>query len=138
MKAPLLVVGAILFIFLSCNKTDEVLSFNEQKPWLGSWIIEGGDSIETYTKIESLGADQMGFSFLESGKFVERKIEGWCGTPPVTFVDFDGNWSLTDSVLTIHVGHTGGYADYRFKIVSATKDRLTVAVLSRKYNYLPD
>jgi hypothetical protein len=33
---------------------------------------------------------------------VERS-SGWCGTPPLSFMDFQGTWTRTDSVLIMTI-----------------------------------
>lgn len=138
MKAPLIILGVILIFTLSCNKTTDAPMSNEEMLLLGSWTKQSGDSIETYTKVDSLKEYEVGFSFLKSGKFVERKINGWCATPPVTLMNYEGNWSIRDSVLNIQVGHWGGDAEYVYKLISSSKDKMTVSVIKRKYNFKAD
>lgn len=66
-------------------------------------------------------------------KFIERKNSGWCGTPPVSYSDFEGNWSINDSLLNVSVAYWGGLADYQWKIISLDDKRLTIVVVSQEY-----
>ena len=66
----------------------------------------------------SLKKNAYGFGFKTGHSFVERKNEGWCGTPPVTLKDFQGTWAKHDSLIDINVPYWGGTAHYQWKIIS--------------------
>ena len=53
---------------------------------------------------EELDEAFYGFIIGEDGSFTERKNTGWCGTPPITYGNFEGSWTaVSDSLLDIVV-----------------------------------
>lgn len=66
------------------------------------------------------------FGFKENGEFTERKNAGWCGTPPISYADFDGNWTINDSIVEINVEYWGGMAYYKWKIISLHEQQMSL------------
>ncbi len=93
------------------------------------------DNTITFDKVFWINQDSYLLSIKNNGKLVERKNSGWCGTPPISYADFEGTWSLTDSIITIHVGYWGGNAYYRWKVTSASSSKLEVNVLTENYSF---
>ena len=91
----------------------------------GIWVFEDIiDEIYHYQRTEELG-EGYGFIIYEDGRFVERKNAGWCGTPPISYADFEGNWTKqSDSVLRINVDFWGGEDIYELIIVDVTENTL--------------
>jgi hypothetical protein len=93
---------------------------------IGNWIDRTVNNEEiTMTHANHLRNAEYGFSFKEGGIFVERKNAGWCGTPPVTYEDFEGTWNQTDSLIVITVGYWGGQMEYRWIIQSINRRSFT-------------
>lgn len=119
-------VGVILLAW-SCRDDEEFKIYSEnliEASWVNPTTVS--DTLWQYERASALKSGDYGFSFQADGKFVERKNSGWCGTPPVTYSDFDGNWSQTDSILNISVAYWGGMADYRWKIILLDENKLVV------------
>jgi hypothetical protein len=77
-----------------------------------------------------LDPSKYGFTLRENGEFIERKNAGWCGTPPITYDNFEGTWvALSDSLLEITVGYWGGTMNYQIRIVSLEQDLLAIRYL---------
>lgn len=111
---------------LSCRKDDFKLKANEGD-LVGNWINpEYKDSLMMLEKSAALKPNVYGISFKADGKLVERKIDGWCGTPPVVYKDYEGTWTSQDSFITIEVGYWGGMAVSQWTIISVSGKRLTV------------
>jgi hypothetical protein len=104
---------------------------------IGSWIEPVySDSSITFSK-DILGTDDAyKITFKSDGRLVERKNAGDCGTPPISYADFDGTWSLNDSTITINVDFWGGTADYQWRIISVSSSELKVAVVNQTYNFV--
>ncbi len=104
---------------------------------VGTWIEESDmslpvpeDSTTRLIRSEELDQFRYGFSIKEDGTFLERKNAGWCGTPPISFENFEGTWSaLSDSLLQITVGYWGGTMSYQIRIVSLAKETLRIRYL---------
>jgi hypothetical protein len=101
---------------------------------IGHWVNpEYVDSFWVYTKSTELKADDYGFTFKAGKSFVERKNAGWCGTPPITYGDFDGIWNVNDSTINITVEYWGGEADYQWKVISINNKNLKIYKLKEDY-----
>lgn len=94
----------------------------------GTWVRTGyEENITILRKSEQLNEHEYGFIFCPDGKFVERKNAGWCGTPPITYANFEGEWiKLSESLLDIIVGYWGGTMSYKMEIVSLSSDELKI------------
>ncbi|MBI5471977.1 MAG: hypothetical protein HY961_06490 [Ignavibacteriae bacterium] len=102
----------------------------------GTWIQEERVGSETVMlKSAGLDSDNYGFVIDSIGSFVERKNAGWCGTPPISYANFSGEWNAeTDSLLHIDVAYWGGRTSYNIHIVT-----LTDSVMRFRYEeYRPD
>ena len=118
-----------LFVFtliISCeNNVEPKLSTDS---FIGSWVESGYEdnyNIAVMTKADSLASDKYGFTFLANGEFIERKNSGWCGTPPISYGNFKGNWIKTsDSTIYIKVAFWGGQDTFSIVIVSLNSDKL--------------
>jgi hypothetical protein len=121
------------FLLSACEKNDTPLDGNEIL--IGNWINpQTNESTITYDRSLRLQDNNYGFTINQNGKFTERKNAGWCGTPPVSYADFEGNWSRNDSLMNITVGYWGGLADYKWKILSLDDKRLTIVIISQEYS----
>ena len=128
---------AIVLIFIlalvSCQKlVDPVETGNSDLT--GFWINpQYTDTLVTYTRAGNLVENELGISFQSDHKLVERKINGWCGTPPITMADYEGIWSRNDSVVNITVGYWGGKADITWKIITLNNRKLAISVVKTEY-----
>ncbi len=88
MKKFLFVLMVPLF-FYSCNP-NEIVPVETTDGVVGVWINrQYNDGLLTFDKANEF-IDDYGISFLENGNLIERKNIGWCGTPPITYGDFEG------------------------------------------------
>jgi hypothetical protein len=120
---------------LSCDKDDSDMN-DFQLKLIGNWITYNyNDSTIIYKKVGNLKDNNYGFSFKLDGNFIERKIDGWCCTPPVTYSDFEGTWILNDSIIYIVVGDWGGQVEYKWKIISLDNRNLSIFIVYDNYIY---
>ncbi len=132
-KLVFLMVMGILF---SCEKElFELDALGANVGIVGTWIEQGyqGDTslLERAGKLDEV---KYGFTLNEDGTFIERKNSGWCGTPPIAYADYGGNWeAVSDSLLNITVGYWGGMMTYQIRIVSLDGEDLAI-----KYLYSED
>ena len=98
------ILKTVLFLLLvttiGCSQ-NETIPINESNKLIGYWInpVYTGSELQL-TRASSLKSDGYGLSFLEKTQCVERS-SGWCGTPPLTFMDFQGTYSKNDSIIVI-------------------------------------
>jgi hypothetical protein len=116
-----------LILTFSCEKDREkehVLSNNQV---IGYWVNPVyTDSTITFDKATSLKENDYCFAFLKDRLFIERKNSGWCGTPPISFADYEGTWSKADNTIQIKVGYWGGLINYEWKIISVNDEKLVI------------
>ena len=94
---------------------------------IGSWFNpQYNDSIAIYERSEGLVDNDYSFSFHEDHTFVERKNAGWCGTPPISYADFNGTWTINDSFVEITVAFWGGTAEYTWMILAVDGANLKI------------
>jgi hypothetical protein len=126
----------LLFVFslIACEENNENAAASNDG-LIGNWVNPlYNDSIATFERSEELVDNEYGFSFKEEMTFIERKNAGSCGTPPISYSDFDGIWSEKDSILEITVDYWGGTADYMWKILLLDEATLKIIRLEEKYN----
>ncbi len=114
-----------VILFISCQGT---LNSNEENPVIGTWIFDSYvDDMTVLVKSGSLDQNQYGISFYPSGSLVERKNAGWCGTPPITYMNFEGHWQkLSANLYHIEVGYWGGRTNYHMEIISIQHNRMRI------------
>ena len=103
MKKWLGMILSVVFL-ASCAEMDEPREMlGENEEIVGTWVEESlEDQVTTMKRAENLAQDRYGFIIREDGTFVERKNAGWCGTPPISYDNFEGTWeALSDSLLDI-------------------------------------
>ena len=98
---------------------------------VGTWIEDGyEEDITVLERAQKLDDSKYGFTLKEDGTFIERKNSGWCGTPPISYENFDGTWeAVSDSLVEITVGYWGGTMTYQLRIVSLDAEQLKVRYL---------
>jgi hypothetical protein len=117
-----LLLGGLL---ISCS--DISVNPDVSSDLYGIWVYHSINDNNIFTMVKSSGfeTDKPGLSIEKEGKFIERQINGWCGTLPVTYDNYDGKWtSETTDLLNISVGYWGGILKYKMKIISLTKSTL--------------
>jgi hypothetical protein len=128
-----LIILLFAFSIIACEKnTENVAPSNDHL--IGSWFNPRyNDSIVSFERSEGLVENEYGFLFNEENIFIERKNSGWCGTPPISYADFDGTWTNKDSIIKITVDYWGGTADYTWKMV--TVDETTLKIIRQQEDY---
>lgn len=128
MKTTLrIVLFLLLFTTIGCEDDYETIIINESDKLIGHWI----NPISNYpelklTRANSLKQDKYGISFLERSMCIERS-SGWCGTPPLTYFDFQGTWTRNDSSLIISIGSgANGIEDIKWKIKTLNDQYLII------------
>ena len=117
----------IFFLFcvvlLSSCQNNEII-IDKDNLLIGTWTEPVyNDEITTYKRSNALPKEAYGISFNSSGDFKER-TSGFCGTPPLTFFNVDGNFQLENTLISIS---TQSYpSNYALRIISLTEEELVV------------
>lgn len=122
----------LLVMFYSCEADLlNMEALGDNADILGTWVADEymGDTL-FLDRSESLDNEKYGFTIHEDGTFTEHKNAGWCGTPPITYDNFEGTWEIvSDSLLDITVAYWGGMMTYQIRILSLTADELAISYL---------
>lgn len=131
MKKWLGMILSVVFLASCAEMYEPSEMLGENEEIVGTWVEESlEDQVTTLKRAEELAQDQYGFIIREDGTFTERKNAGWCGTPPISYDNFEGTWeALSDSLLDITVGYWGGTITYQMRIVSLDEQYLRIRYL---------
>jgi hypothetical protein len=122
---------AIVFALLvaSCGRpTDPIEDNHGFSPLYGTWVWAGYEERATVLRRSSELDDNLyGLIIRPRGKLTERKSAGWCGTPPIIYANYEGEWkALSRKLLEITVGYWGGTTSYHMEIVSRSPEELKI------------
>lgn len=114
----------IILLLISCS--DNPVNENVPDNLEGTWVYRSYENdVYTMEKSFRLEDDNSGLVILGNRKLIERKIVGRCGTPPVVYENYEGNWELVSAAkLKINVEYWGGTEHYTLEIVSVTNSVL--------------
>jgi len=128
---------AFLAIILLCSFAVSSLGENDNDPidnksmeerLVGTWVDT--DQYRHFVKKGDFNDNKGGISFGKNGKLIVRQNAGWCGTPPITYGNFDGTWEmLNDSTAQIEYEFWGGTIEEEIWIESVTKNKLVYRVM---------
>ena len=92
----------ILFLslaILSCE--GNTIEYDTDNLLLGNWKQASfNDGLATFNRTSSLPNDSYGIAFMQDGVFKE-KTSGFCGTPPITYFEVSGSFTLIDNFISI-------------------------------------
>lgn len=110
----------------SCQEQPDFESTGLESLLIGSWSqSEYEDTTLTLKRVNSLPDDDYGIAFLSDGELREWKNVGWCGTPPITYGEFEGTWEITgDSVVEIQTTYWGGEIILKWHILEINQKKL--------------
>ena len=129
MKKILVALILLITVLNSCTK--DKIKVDPNNLLIGIWnYSDYMDNATVFSRSQKFN-DNHCYQFNSDGTLSERKINGWCGTPPVTYADYSGEWTiLNDTLIQVNVGYWGGTMSYKLDIQSVTKDSLKVLTIS--------
>lgn len=119
------IIILFLVVFSSCEE-NEVPTINPDNLLIGVWsngTYNPDDETTTYKRVTNLPEEKYAIVFHEDNTFTER-TSGWCGTPPLTFFNVDGSFSLQNDIVSILVNSYPN--NYALRIIKVTETELTV------------
>ncbi len=99
---------------------------------IGVWAYHAGNDTLICERISKLPDAGFGFQFKANGIFVERTISGWCATPPISYSNFDGNWTSKNSIIEITFKYWGGVKYMEWKVLSVDEKYLKYIILKQE------
>lgn len=129
MKKISLILIFISSLFYSCSK-DEI-KIDPDNLLIGVWnYSDYQNNASIFTRSQEF-IDNHCYRFNADGSLIERKNAGWCGTPPISYADYQGSWTiLNDTLINIIVGYWGGTMTYKLDIESLNSNSLKVVTIS--------
>ena len=131
---------ALVVLFLAmvgCEKSDVATNnHNIVGCWINPVYMDNveGKLIYHYERSKKLTDNSGGIKFLYDGTLINRANAGWCGTPPITYSNFSGNWQIQENGdIVIDATYWGGMSHVVWKIIGITNKILTIEVLSQEY-----
>ncbi|WP_435414032.1 hypothetical protein [Polaribacter aestuariivivens] len=113
----------IVITIFSCEENNSVIE-NPDNLLIGNWSnAVYDDEKTTFSRVNDLPRENYGVTFKTDETYIER-TSGWCGTPPLTFFNIDGNYQLKDSLITVT---KNSYPNiFAWRIVSLSESTLVV------------
>jgi hypothetical protein len=114
-KRNSLLIAIIAVTFASCVKNEIVI--DPDNPLIGNWTYSSYDDNALIFERSNGFINDHCYMFKPDGSMTERKNAGWCGTPPISYEDFPGTWSvINDTLIEVSVGYWGGTDNYTLDI----------------------
>lgn len=124
----------IAIVAVSCEEKEQLHPETDNQ-LIGHWTnMLQNDTLWTFERVTKLPENAYGFVIKSNYQFIERKNVGWCGTPPVSYGDYEGSWAMSDTILNINVPYWGGMAEYQWKLISVDENILTIYQLNVEFN----
>lgn len=113
----------LCLLLLACTK-DEI-KIDPNNLIIGTWNYASyHNNVSVYARSLDFTNNHC-YKFNSDGTIVERNIAGFCGTPPVSYDNYDGTWTvLNDTLIQILVKYFDGMRTYRLGINSVNRDSL--------------
>lgn len=130
MKKTILAIISFLFLFSSCSKDD--IRIDPDNLLIGVWNYTGSQENTNIFSRNNEFVENHCYRFNADGTLTERKNSGWCGTPPISYADYPGTWTiLNDTLIQLNVGYWGGTTRYKLDIEAVDSNSL-------KTSYVPE
>ena len=123
MKIVNFVILAIFSLTLACTK--ENIEIDPDNLLIGIWnYSDFSDNVYLFDRSPAMVNNHC-YQFNVDGTLTERKNSGSCGTPPISYADFAGTWTMiNDTLVQVDVGYWGGTTTYWLDIESIDSKRL--------------
>jgi hypothetical protein len=129
MKKNFLFLIFIIILISSCAK-DEI-KFDPDNPLIGIWDYSGQEeNVTLFIRSREL-SNSFCYRFNADGTLIERNISGFCGTPPVSYTNYQGNWTLlNDTLIKVDVIYYDGKRSYNLDIEAVDANTLKVVTIT--------
>jgi hypothetical protein len=110
--------AVILFLIISlssCTKDDP--DIDPDNPLIGTWNFTHNEENTFVYSRSSDFAEVDGYRFNSDGTLIVRGNSGDCATPPISYANYKGDWSvLNDTLIRINTKYWGGSITYKIDI----------------------
>ncbi len=118
----------LIVLLLPLASSFDSYELKDSRFLLQKWVQEDYDQNGfRYKSASSFESDKPGIEFLKDGSLIKRQNAGWCGTPPISYDNFDGKWErISDNEIKIEHRFWGGTSIANVRIVSLTETEMIV------------
>lgn len=132
MKSKILFSLVFVTVLLSCERNPLYVN-GVAGDLVGTWIDQKYvDTLYTFSRASHIPDDTFGWTFNKDGTLKQRANAGFCGTPPITYADYEGDWGANDSIVDINIEFWGGTSIIKWKIIEITETKLVVYNISHE------
>ena len=134
MKRVIILLCLGVFLAVSCGKQETDLEGFDNI--IGCWANPAyeydyyPEAVIRYERVKTLPVDNSyGIKFLKDGTLTERKLAGWCATPPAMHSNYTGKWQIQNNdEIKIDVAYWGGMEQRTWKIIEVTNTSLRIEI----------
>ena len=132
MKSIIFLSLISITVLLACER-DPLYVDGVAGDLVGTWIDQNYvDTLYTYSRASHIPDDTFGWTFNKDGTLMQRANAGFCGTPPITYADYQGDWTANDSIVDINIEFWGGASIIKWKIIEITETKLILYKVSHE------
>lgn len=114
-----------LILLFSCEINEEP-TIDADNLLLGNWTnatYNAEKETTTFFRVAKVPTEKYAISFKADNSFLER-TSGFCGTPPLSFFNNSGNFSLQENIIIVNVNNYPNV--YAWRIIQITDTELVV------------
>jgi hypothetical protein len=124
----------VIFIFISAlisSCTKDEIKIDPNNPLIGVWNYSSQEENAVVFARSEAFTNNLCYRFNADGTFIERNISGWCATPPVSYTDYLGSWTmLNDTLISVNVIYYDGKRTYKLDIEAVRTKTLKLVIIS--------
>jgi hypothetical protein len=129
MKKVIIVIFLFNFMISACSKNE--IKIDKDNLLIGTWVYSHS-TVDAYVYSRAQDFVQSpGYRFNPDGTLIERNLSGFCATPPVSYSDYSGSWSiLQGNLIQINRTNYDGPKSYKLDIQLVNTDSLKVVPIN--------
>ena len=128
MKNTAIIILIFFIAIISCSKDE--FTIDQDNLIIGTWTYSGNqDDILIFNRNNEFINNQC-FRFESDGTLTERANSGFCGTPPISYADYRGNWvPVNDTLILVRVDSWNGLTEFKLDIEFVGPSRLKTRIV---------
>ncbi|MDX2128369.1 MAG: hypothetical protein SFU91_04965 [Chloroherpetonaceae bacterium] len=103
----------------------------------GTWVFtayESEGNVSAFERSSAFDEEKKGIRFEKNGAMSERENAGWCGTPPITYMNYEGKIiSKSESELVFEVAYWGGIKRMTYEVSELTSTTLKLRYIDSEF-----
>ena len=129
MKRVIFLIFLFSFMLSSCSKNE--IKIDKNNLLIGTWIYSHSTvDASVYSRAQDF-TQTTGYRFNLDGTLIERNLSGFCATPPVSYSDYSGTWTiLKENLIQVNRTNYDGPKSYKLDIQLVTTDSLKVVPIN--------